>query len=371
MRSFIVIVSPSYGGAEKRFFDIFTALRRRGDDVALIAPSSLVVRLREDHPDRKDLADALISIDLPAWSRLAFMRRFRTLLKQLPRGAHFHYPLNCLWPLHLGRGDRITMSVADCTSVPGPLSRKRTDVWAWVAFHFCERIDVLSPAVYDAMKRGRHAPRMSLTPGGTFLVPPAPATGAKRPTAVFLGRLVPGKGLDALLDVLPATWTLLRDRVPSDFEILIAGYGTLEEHVATRAAALRERGVPVTFVGYAEANTVLAPAAVALSMQDTTNFPSRVVAEALMAGCGVIVRDTGDSRQFGEDLPGLAYCGAQLQADELAGHLATLTGSVLNDAAFRERTRAAAMKRFCSPGYLDYFHSVLFGGPVALPSHLH
>ena len=109
MRSFIVIVSPSYGGAERRFFDVFTALRRRGEDVELVAPSSLLASLRAGHPDRGDLASALISIDMPLWSRIGFVRRFRSLLKQLPRGAHFHYPLNCLWPLHLGRGDRITM----------------------------------------------------------------------------------------------------------------------------------------------------------------------------------------------------------------------------------------------------------------------
>jgi len=361
MRSFIVIVSPSYGGAEKRFFDIFTALRRRGDDVALVAPSSLIDRLRSDHADRADLFPSLLSIELPQWSRFGFVRRFRSLLKQLPRGAHFHYPLNCLWPLHLGRGDRLTMSVADCTSVPGPLSRKRTDIWAWIAFHFSERIDVLSPAIYQSLQRRRHGRRMSLTPGGTYLVPPATSGDEKSPTAVFLGRLVAGKGLDDLLDVLQPTWELLRDRVPPGFKVQIAGYGPLQQHARHRVDELRAQGVPVEFVGYAEAHTLLAPAAVALSMQEATNFPSRVVAEALIAGCGVVVRNTGDSRQFGNDLPGLTYCDANLQPVELADRLAVLVQAVLHDAPFRDRVRHAALARFCSAGYLDYFHSMLFG----------
>ena len=200
-------------------------------------------------------------------------------------------------------------------------------------------------------------------------VPPAAAEDAKQPTAVFLGRLVPGKGLDALLDALPATWTLLRGRMPGTFEVQIAGYGALERQVSERVTSLRAQGVPIRFVGYAEAGAVLAPAAATLSMQGTTNLPSRVVAEALIGGCGVIDRDTGDSRQFREDLPGLTYCGVQLRADELAHHVATLTASVLDGDTFGRSVRAAALERFCSPHYIDCFHGVLFGDRVTTSSH--
>jgi hypothetical protein len=139
MRSYIVIVSPSYGGAEKRFFDIFTSLRRSGSDVVLIAPSSLINQLKADHQDRNDVMEALLSVTMGKWSRLEFIRRFRKLLQILPRGANFHYPLNCLWPLHLGRGDSVSMSVADCTSIPDPFSGKSTSVWAWISFTLSPR----------------------------------------------------------------------------------------------------------------------------------------------------------------------------------------------------------------------------------------
>lgn len=139
MRNYIVIVSPSCGGAEKRFFDIFTSMRRRGEDVRLIAPSSLVDQLKADHVDRDDVSDALVPITMRQWSRLGFVCRFRKLLQALPRGGSYHYPLNCLWPLHLGRGDRVSMSVADCTSIPGPFAIKRTSVWAWISFSLSQR----------------------------------------------------------------------------------------------------------------------------------------------------------------------------------------------------------------------------------------
>lgn len=359
MRSYIVVVSPSYGGAERRFFDVFTGLRRGGLDVLLIGPSSLIDELKADHGDRADVFPALVSIAIGAWSRLAFIARYRRLLRTLPRGGSFHYPLNCLWPLHLGRGDRVSMSVADCTSVPSPFAAKRTSFWAWLAFPFVGRIDVLSPTIFAAMRGYRAAPKMSLTPGGTFLVAQPAVVAAKMPTVVFVSRLVAGKGIDDLLDEWSDVWRHLRERVPSDFVLQIAGYGPLQNHVAARVAELARTGTPIAFIGYAAAETLLAPAAVVLSMQEVTNYPSRVVAEALMSGCAAIVRDTGDSREFGADLPGLVYCRPRLDAREIAEQLATLIGRETSDPSFAAEVRSAARARFSSPRYLDYFRDLI------------
>lgn len=363
MPSYIVIVSPSYGGAEKRFFDILTGLRRCGDDVRLVAPSSLVDRLREDHPDRADILEALIPVRLTRWSRTAFALNWLRLLRTLPRGSRFHYPINCLWPLHLGRGDRITISMVDCTRVPSLFGGTVTSAWTWLAFFAVDRIDVLSPSMLAEMRSYRRASRMSLTPGGTYMVPPPSSSVAKSRTVVFLGRLVPGKGIDEVLDVLPRTWQLLRDVHACDCMFKIAGYGTMEAHVRERVERLRSDGVPVEFVGYAIADVLFAGAAVVLSMQDTTNYPSRVVAEGLMAGCGAIVRDTGDSRAFGIDLPGLVYCQAQLDPKQLAEQIAGLVGQVVSAPGFAARVREAAKERFSSPAYIEYFRNLIVSGP--------
>ncbi|MGV8934792.1 MAG: glycosyltransferase [Gallionellaceae bacterium] len=360
MHKYIVVVSPSYGGAEKRFFDIFTTLRSRGENVILIAPSSLASRLKIDHHDRHDVLDAIVSVDLKVWSALEFVRGFRKLLQTLPHGGSFHYPLNCLWPLHLGRGDRVSMSVVDCASVPGPFAGKRASVWTWLSFFFVSRVDVLSPAIFMAMRGYRMASRMSLTPGGTYLVPPPESAPTKRPIVVFLGRLVALKGIDDFLDVVQEVWVRLCGRVPVDVSFEIAGYGLLENQVVKRVAALKRMGVPITFVGYVAAEPLLSRAAVLLSMQEVTNFPSRVVAEAMLAGCGVIVRDTGDSREFGVDIPGLTYCQAKLDPQEIADQLAVLLNSVIRDAGFPRKVRHAALVKFSSNHYIDYFNEIIF-----------
>lgn len=358
MRSHVVLVSPSYGGAEKRFFDIVTALRRQGADVALVAPAPLIDNFRADHPDRRDLDAALVPIAMVAWSRLGFIRAWRRVLATLARGSHFHYPLNCLWPLHLGRGDTVTMSMVDCTRVPSPFGGTLASAWSWLSFFFVTRIDVLNPAVLDSMRNHQAFGRMSLTPGGTFLVPPPSGADSKSAAVVLLGRLVPGKGVEDLLDVLPGLWSRLQARAPADTTFVIAGYGPLEAQVAARVAALAQTGVPVSFAGYAVADALFPRSAVALSLQDITNYPSRVVAEALTSGCAVIVRDSGDSRCFGE-LPGLVYCAAALDAGELADLLAAQLGRILSDPPFVATIRDAARRRFGSQHYVDYFRDLL------------
>jgi glycosyltransferase involved in cell wall biosynthesis len=356
--TYIVIVSPSYGGAEKRFFDIFRALRAQGEKVCLIAPSSLTRRLLGDHPDEPDLVDAVISVPLKAWRPLDFIRKYRRLLATLPHRSSFHYPLNCLWPLHLGRGDRVTLSVADCVHTPGPTLFNRVGLWTWLSFFAVDHVDVLSPGILGNMKAYRMARKMSLTPGGTFIEAPPANDSARRPEVVLVSRLVELKGIDHLLDVLPAVWQRLDGHVPPDFGFRIAGYGPLQDHVTTRIAALAKSGVPVEFIGYADAKSLFPGVAIALSMQEATNYPSRVVAEALSSGCGVIIRGTGDSRQFGT-LPGLLYCSADLDADELAEQISSLVSQVTTDPTFSSQIREAALDRFSGRASVDYFQRIL------------
>lgn len=356
--SYIVVVSPSYGGAEKRFFDIFRSLRAQGEKVCLIAPSSLTRRLLDDHPDEPGLAEAVIAVPQDEWRPLDFIRKYRQLLATLPRRSSFHYPLNCLWPLHVGRGDRVTLSVADCVHTPGPTLSNRVGFWTWLSFFAVDRVDVLSPAILANMQAYRMARKMSLTPGGTFIEVPAASSSARRPEVALVSRLVELKGIDDLLDVLPAVWQRLDGHVPPDFGFRIAGYGALQDHVTKRITALAKSGVPVEFIGYADAKSLFPSVSIALSMQEATNYPSRVVAEALSSGCGVIVRDTGDSRQFGT-LPGLLYCAAELDADELADKISSLVGMIATNPTFSSQVREAALDRFSGRASVDYFQRML------------
>ena len=365
MRSYIVISSSSYGGAEKRFFDVFTSLSRNGDDMIFVAPERLIQQLKLDYPDRGDVFAFLLGLPIDKWSRLAFVLALRRLLRTLPKGASYHYPLNCLWPLHLGRCDHVSMSMVDCTRVPALFGGTVASTWSWLSFFFVAKIDVLSPSIFEALQRYSTAPKMSLTPGGTYLIPSTLRVICKEPTVVFLGRLIPGKGVEDFLRVLPKIWNNLRERGTPSVKFQIAGYGSLEPWVISRVAELAEMGVPISFIGYSKADDLFAVSSVVLSMQDITNYPSRVVAEALMAGCGVIVRDTGDSRKFGNDVTGLLYCGEPLDAHELASQIELLHGRILHEVGFQDLVRSVANKKFSANQYIDYFRCFMNSSAVA------
>src|SRR4029078_10130299 len=93
----------------------------------------------------------------------------------------------------------------------------------------------------------------------------------------------------------------------------------------------------------------------------------RVVAEALMAGCAVIVRDTGDSREFGSDLPGLVYCRPRLDAAEIADPLPPLVGRVVSVPAFAQELSRAARARFGGTRYVQYFRGIVAEGQPLHP----
>jgi hypothetical protein len=71
-----------------------------------------------------------------------------------------------------------------------------------------------------------------------------------------------------------------------------------------------------------------------------------------------MVRDSGDSRQFGEP-PGLQYCGESLEADEVATVLSRLMHEVLHQPGRRQQISAAARERFARPSYVQYFRDIL------------
>jgi glycosyltransferase involved in cell wall biosynthesis len=365
MRKYIVIVSPSYGGAEKRFFDIFTALRRSDEEIYLIAPAMLIEQLKADHPDRADVFERLLPVTLTSWSPWRFIRSYASLLRTLPRSSTFHYPMNCLWFLHIGRRDRLSLSVVNCITVPRLFSERRHATLNYIAFFFVRKIDVLSPFIFERVKDYMMGHKASLTPGGTFILPPKAIEAPKQPVVTFFSRLIKEKGILDFLDIAPDLWRALKDETRHDIRLSVAGYGPLESEVAARVTSLSADGIPITFEGFRTAHEVMSQAAVVLSLQTVTNYPSRIVAEALASGCAVVVRASGNSTDFGSDLPGLEYCRDRLDAAEMGQLIAGLVAKVCDDSQYCEAIHEAARRRFSSEHYLDYFRRNILAGDVA------
>ncbi len=234
------------------------------------------------------------------------------------------------------------------------------DCLTYLMLLFADKIDVLSPYIFEwAVLQRPLKKKVSLTPGGTYIWEKRKIDARKNPTVAFIGRLEPGKGVLDFLDVFPAIWLIIKHIVPSSFKVCVAGGGSLSEEVNEKVAMMHDEGIPIYSNGYVEVNDFLEDVSVVLSMQRLTNFPSRVVAEALMSGASVIVRNTGDSDEFGHVVPGLMYCKAELEANELASMILLLLQRYKDDEQYGNAIRVKAEEVFCSKSYVEYFDSII------------
>lgn len=105
------------------------------------------------------------------------------------------------------------------------------------------------------------------------------------PLAVFLGRFVPRKGAELLLDAI--AYGEAHDLFPEGFHIRFAGKGPLLDECRRRAAALR---TPVEFLGFVEEEdkpALLADADVAVFPATGGESFGIVLLEAIASGAGV------------------------------------------------------------------------------------
>ncbi len=181
----------------------------------------------------------------------------------------------------------------------------------------------------------------------------------KSPVVAMIGRLEPGKGINDFLDIFPEIWAIIKDSAPSGFQLRIAGTGSLLNDVRHKIASMQSNGIAIHYNGFVQVDEFLKDVSVVLSMQELTNYPSRVVAEALISGACVIIRNTGDSKMFGEILPGLLYCNADLDANELASLMLSVFQKYKDNDQLGDDIRQKAQEAFCSKKYIDYFDSII------------
>jgi 1,4-alpha-glucan branching enzyme len=202
---------------------------------------------------------------------------------------------------------------------------------------------------------GREIARLFNQPTGKIIVIPngvepenilpdrekPPSTGGGEKSIVFLGRLVPEKGVQVLIEALP----LILQKAGS-VRLFIAGKGPYQSELAKLARGL---GVDdqVNFVGFVndhDRNQLLARSDVAV-------FPSLyepfgiVALEAMAAGIPVVVSDTGglqDIIEHGVD----GYCAPPGDATMLANYIAELLNNPELACHFARRARRNVAVKF-------------------------
>ena len=156
-----------------------------------------------------------------------------------------------------------------------------------------DRVDLLFPAEYEALKKYYRSKPLSITPCPfTDLVTFRPA--AKSKTMVFLSRLVKGKNADLLIRAM----TLIEDDLKeAHYKVIVAGDGPEFEVIErlVKDCGLEET---VQLPGYVDPSAFLPTAEVFFSLQDLNNYPSQSLLEAIACGCYVVATDVGDTQRL-------------------------------------------------------------------------
>lgn len=352
---YFTVGSGSVGGCERRFFDIYREMRTKGYPVGLICPSMLLDSLLKNEDPVVD--ENIISIPMDRWDAKEYIVKLVRVIINIPKGCSYHYPINCLWPLHFLRGDRVTMSIVDCHSSPKIFSLNKHSFWHALSSLVVDGVDILSPRVYKEMK-GETKRKFSLTKGGTSVRPFGPFAMRSKNTVSLITRLAPGKGVLEFLSSLEETSRILRDVYSVETNFNIYGDGLLAPDVKEKVESLSAHGVRIRFNGFKPFKSALEESSIVLSLQDVTNYPSRVVAESLMAGRCVLVRDTGDSREFG-DMPGLHYSDKKINPSDIAHCISRIISEIENDEHLPQKIHEQAFQKFSTDVGLEYFSEFL------------
>lgn len=339
--AYIVLPSTAIGGIEKRLAGLFLHFVSKGEPVRLVASEELVGALAAT-PDAAAIVHHDKEVDAfpartDAWN--ALKRELSRILKADPRGV-FHYGLVSPLRLHRSRSKRTLYTIPNA-SLAQYNARGLVEVYGGVLR--ASHVDVLDPQVFAQLvarfpwRRGS----FTLTPGSFVdlgVYAPAPVR-EKRNRIVFTGLFSDEKQAPRLIGCLPEVLRLLDAAGFADAEIFLLGRDPEGGNVSRAVAALGSPRVRAYFE--ADPKSVLRTSRVFLSLQRSTNHPSKALLEAMACGCVPVVTDTRDSRRSAPD-----HLAIYVPRDFDAADLARACIDALRMGPRELEARVAAMRSF-------------------------
>jgi len=159
---------------------------------------------------------------------------------------------------------------------------------------------------------------------------------------VMMARFSPEKGYSLLLEALP--------RMPSNLLVHLCGFGP--NPPLTSRAEVYESSQPIE---------VLSRTKIFLSIQQTENYPSQSLLEAMACGCAIVATDVGETRRLLDE-----SCAVLIPPS--SDHLVEAIMRLINDPGRRQRLGLAARKRIFHEHTLErfseYFEKMILGDDV-------
>lgn len=351
---------------EKRLGGLFLHLAERGEDVRLVAPRALFEQLCASS-EHSGLREQTARLDLLEGNpkRANFSAHVKRVLDRSPNGV-FHYGLGSPFRLHRSRSNRTLYTIPN-SSLSQYSARGRIDLYGGVLRS--TRVDVLDPQVFSSLslqfpwRRGS----FSLTPGSYVdLTRFTPIPIAQREDAIaFLGLFSDEKQAPRLVQQLPQFLHLLEQGGVSAPRVWLMGRDAGASSVTQQVSELRDPRVRAW--QEPDPASVLPRAKVFLSLQRSTNHPSKSLLEAMACGVAPVVTDTRDSRRSAP-----ARLAEYVPRDFTAHDLARACLPILLRERAEADAHAAAMRSFLARHFsvesMANYYRFLYDQLRALPS---
>ncbi len=358
--------SEGGGGTGRRFARLFEFLQQtpkaeQGCEVFLVTPRDfleLMSRSSIEIDESVRVIDFPQSTATPGASpldRLAVHRDASEHLARLAKQAAFdlvHIPIPHLayapYLLRKPDGVHTTFSMTAAIGAFDSLNWKAKLLYR-LGFERADAIDTLYSDVPDrfpSFARKIHVSPCSFTDYSRF----QPASD-KSNTIVFAGRLEPFKNPLLFVDAVALASETLRE---TGWRCEMYGDGELKGEVETRIA---ERGVAdlVTLDRVPDLSAALSRSRIFASLQQTENYPSQVLLEAMASANAVIATDVGDTRRLVDEEVG------RLIPPGDPGALARCLEGVVRDASdidvLAARARDRILGQHTVARYADYLQA--------------
>jgi len=218
-----------------------------------------------------------------------------------------------------------------------------------------DALDFLSPSLIDDYRRamdGRLKGKILKTPNSFIDFTNYYAVAPKMPWVVFLGRLEPLKNPMLFIEAINQ---LVKDARFRDAKFFIMGNGSMLSRL--REYASDQHFENIVFTGlHPKPWEILQQSSVFVSLQNSENYPSQSLMEAMACENGVVVTDVGDTRLLVSENEGLLVDHDYMQ---VAGAIAKLIDNKQLREALGKSARQKVMTTQTLEKFVHWFDAVM------------
>ena len=362
---YIVLETNGIGGAEKRFTDLWVFFVQKKIDIHLVIDSSAYFELAQN--ERYNFffityRDYVHVSNLYGSNYASFFFNLHCFFWQQPKKGIVHFPLTYVFGLNILYGHKIVSSYVSVFDFFKSKSFRFliNDFFRLCGFIFSNAIDILDPEIFEGLKNKYIIKdKISLTAGGTHVTLDAYKRLPKKRYFTFLGSFYSEKQALRLLCVLPKVNDGLISRGYTDYKFIICGKGDDQNVILNLLSTRVYSHIPIELCYTTSPEKILGESAIFFSLQRTTNYPSKSLAEALVCGCYPIVTDVGSTDLMMSSIPYFTKVPVDFESihilKAIMEYLEFSNGSIDNIA---ELISSKARDRFRIESQANYFHNI-------------